>query len=244
MYRVDARDVVPGDYQAAIVAFGGRLAATVTVLNAPVALTTRDEGELAVAELVNVGAREASLGTELRLRGGQRDDTVRAHGSGIKEVPFDIPAWATGLEVDLRMDREQWGRFTDFGLTVLDSAGGRLAQDPLEYAFGRLSTILPEGHGDMRARLSLYPGFADAGDEREWSVVTTIRVYADSALAVAPVEGTGELRLQPGARGAVRFRLPPSPWPLAEGSSPLAVILVRDGEQVWTRESAFSRSGR
>ena len=25
--------------------------------------------------------------------------------------------------------------------------------------------------------------------------------------------------------------------------SPLAVVLVRDGEQVWTRESAFSRSG-
>ena len=244
LYRVDARDVVAGDYEAAAVAFGGQLAATVTVLHAPVTLTSRDEGELAVAEVVNVSAHEVGLGTELRLRGAQREDTVRAHGSGIREVAFDIPAWATGLEVDVGMDREQWGRFTDFGLTVLDSAGGQLAQDPLEYAFGRLSTILPEGHGDMPARLSLYPGFADAGDEREWSVITTIRLYADSALAVAPVEGTGELRLQPGARGAVRFRLPPSPWPLAGGFSPLAVILVRDGEQVWTRESAFSRSGR
>ena len=158
-------------------------------------------------------------------------------------MPFEIPAWATGLEVDVRMDREQWGRFTDFGLTVLDSAGRQLAQNPLQYAFGRLSTMLPEEHRDMRARLMLYPGFADAGDEREWSVVTTIRLYADSALAVAPVEGSGEVRLQPGARGQVRFRLPPSPWPLAEGFSPLAVILARDGDQVWTRESAFSRSG-
>ncbi len=244
LYRVDARDVVPGDYQAAIVAFGGRVAATVTVLHAPVALTTRDEGELAVAELVNVAAREASLGTELRLRGGQRDDTVRAHGSGIKEVPFDIPAWATGLEVDLRMDREQWGRFTDFGVTVLDSAGRQLAQGPLQYAFGRLSTPLPAGHGDVRARLSLYPGFADAGDEREWSVASTIRLYADSAIAVPATEGTGELQLKPGARGVVRFRLPSTPWPLAEGFSPLAVVLVRNGEQVWTRETAFSRSGR
>jgi hypothetical protein len=244
LYRVDARDVVPGDYEAAVAAFGGRLAATVTVLHAPVTLTSRDEGDLGVAELVNVSAREVGLGMELRLRGAQREDTVRAHGSGIREVPFEIPAWATGLEVDLRMDREQWGRFTDFGLTVLDSAGGQLAQDPLEYAFGRLSTLLPEGHGHMRARLSLYPGFADAGDEREWSVVTTIRLYADSSVAVAPVGGTGELRLQPGARGAVRFRLPPSPWQMPEGFSPLAVILVRDGEQVWTRESAFSRSGR
>ena len=244
LYRVDARDVVPGEYEASVVAFGGRLAATVTVLHAPVTLTSRDEGELAVAELVNVGAREVILGTELRLRGAQREDTVRARGSGIRAVPFDIPAWATGLEVDVRMDPEQWGRFTDFGVTVLDSAGGQLAQDPLQYAFGRLSTLLPEGHRGSRATLSLYPGFADAGDEREWSVVATIRLYADSALAVAPAEGTGELRLQPGARGAVSFRLPPSPWPLPEGFSPLGVILAREAEHVWTRESAFSRSGR
>ena len=125
------------------------------------------------------------------------------------------------------MDREQWGRFTDFGVTVLDSAGRQLAQGPLQYAFGRLSTPLPEGHGDVRARLSLYPGFADAGDEREWSVATTIRLYADSAITVPATEGTGELQLMPGARGVVRFRLPSTPWPLAEGFSPLAVVLVR-----------------
>jgi hypothetical protein len=159
-------------------------------------------------------------------------------------VPFDIPSWASGLEVDVRMDPEQWGRFTDFGVTILDSGGRQLAQDPLQYAFGRSSTLLPEGHGPMRARVSLYPGFADAGDESEWSVVTTIRLYADSAIAVAPAEGTGELRLQPAARGAVRFRLPPSPWPLPERFSPLGVVLARDGTQVWTRESAFSGSGR
>jgi subtilisin family serine protease len=244
LYRVDARDVVPGEYQAAVIALGGRLAATVTVLHAPVEMASRDEGQLAVAELVNVSGREIALGTELRLRGAQLEDTVRARGSGIREVPFHIPGWATGLEVDVRMDREQWGRFTDFGVTVLDSAGRQLAQDPLQYSFGRLSTLLPEHHRGTRARLSLYPGFADAGDERQWSVVATIRLYADSAIAVAPVEGTGELRLQPGARGTVRFRLPPPPWPLPDGFLPLAVILTRDGEQVWTRESAYSRSGR
>jgi subtilisin family serine protease len=243
LYRVDARDVVPGEYEASVVAFGGRLAATVTVLHAPVTLTSRVEGGLAVAELGNVGELEVVLGTELRLRGGQREDTVSARGSGIRAVSFEIPAWATGLEVDVRMDRAQWGRFTDFGVTVLDSAGGQLAQSPLQYSFGRLSTLLPEGHRGTRATLSLYPGFADAGDEREWSMVATIRLYADSAIAVAPAEGTGELRLPPGARGAVRFRLPPSPWPLPERFSPLAVVLARHGGQVWTRESAFSRSG-
>ena len=244
VYRVDARDVVPGDYQAAAVPMpGGRLTASVTVRHAPITLSSRAEGEFAVGELVNVSAREVAVKAELRLRGGQREDTVRARGSGIREVPFEIPSWATGLEVDIRMDPEQWERFTDFGVTVLDSLGRQVAQDPMEYSLGRLSTLLPEGHGRVRARLSLYPGFADAGDTREWSAVATVRLYADSAVAVE-ADGTGKLRLPPGARGAARFRLPDSPWPLPPGFSPLGVILVREGEQVWTRESGFSRSGR
>jgi subtilisin family serine protease len=243
-YRVDARDVVPGAYQAAVAPMpGGRLAAGVMVQHAPITLTSRAEGDFAVGELVNVSAREVAVEAELRLRGGQREDTVRAHGSGLRAVPFEIPAWANGLEVDIRMDREQWERFTDFGVTVVDSLGRQVAQDPLEYSFGRLSGLLPEKPGRMRARLSLYPGFADAGDAREWSVVATIRLYADSAVAVE-ADGTGELRLPPRARGAARFRLPESPWPLPEGFSPLGVILVREGEQVWTRESGFSGSGR
>ena len=244
VYRVDARDAVAGDYQAAVAPMpGGRLAASVTVRHAPIALTCRADGGFAVAELVNLSMRELAVETELRLRGGQREDTVRARGSGIRELPFDVPAWATGLEVDVGMDRGQWERFTDFGVTVLDSLGRQVAQDPLEYAFGRLSTLLPEGHGAMRARLALYPGFADAGDTREWSVVATIRLYGDSAVVVEP-DGAGALGLPPRTRGAARFRLPESTWPLPEGFSPLGVILVRDGKEVWTRESGFSRSGR
>jgi subtilisin family serine protease len=240
LYRVDARDVVPGEYQAAVVAVpGGRVAATATVLHAPMTVTTRADGDRAVADVTNVSARAIALGVELRLRGAQRVDTVRARGSAIREVAFAIPAWATGLEVDVRMNPEQWGRFTDFGVTVLDSLGGQLAQEPLQYAFGRLSTLLPAGHGGTRATLSLYPGLADGGDERDWGVVTIIRLYADSAVAVAPEEGAGELRLQPRARGAASFRLPASPWPLPAGFSPLGVVLVRDGEQVWTREGGF-----
>jgi hypothetical protein len=244
LFRVDARDVAAGVYEAAAVAPpGGRLTVGVTVRHAPVTLTSRAERDAAVAELVNVSGREAALAVELRLRGGQRDDTVRARGSAIRDLPFDIPAWAVGLEVDIAMSRDQWGRFTDFGVTVLDSAGAQLAQDPLEYAFGRLSTLLPEGHGGTRARLSLYPGFADAGDDREWSVTATIRLYADSAVAVAAETG-GEVRLGPEARAAARFRLPPSPWPLPDGFSRLGVILVREADEVWTRESGFPRSGR
>jgi hypothetical protein len=43
----------------------------------------------------------------------------------------------------------------------------------------------------------------------------------------------------------MRFRLPSLPWPMSQGFAPLGVVLVREGEQVWTREGGFAeRSGR
>ena len=237
VYRVDARDVVPGEYQSAVLpAPGSRLAATATVAHAPVTVRASTADGVAVAKLANVAGRPVEVAVELRVRGAQRTDSVRARGSAIQRVPFEIPAWATGLEVDVRMDPAQWGRFTDFGVTVLDSAGRQVAQDPMEYAFGRLSSVLPAGHGGTSAELKLYPGFADAGDEREWSVVTTVRLYADSAVAVAGAAGQGALALPVRGEAAARFPLPASPWPLPGGFAPLGVILVRDGDRVWTRE--------
>jgi subtilisin family serine protease len=246
VFRVDARDAVAGAYQTvAIPGPGGRLAVTAAVAHAPVTMRAHREGDIAVADLANATAGEVALAVELRLRGAQRADTVRARGSAIQRVPFEIPSWATGLEVDVRMNPAQWTRFTDFGVTVLDSLGRQVAQEPLQYAFGRLSAVLPSGHGRIDAVLTLYPGFADAGDESEWSVATTIRLYGDSAVATEPLDASGELTIGAREGGAVRFRLPPSPWPLPPGFGPLGVILARDGDRVWTRESGFAGgSGR
>ena len=104
--------------------------------------------------------------------------------------------------------------------------------------------MLPDGHGDTRAEVTLFPGFADASDERRWSVTATSRLSADSAVAVAPA-AAGETRVAPRQRASLRFGLPPDPWPMPAGFSPLGVVLVRVGEQVWTRESGLpDRSGR
>jgi hypothetical protein len=127
---------------------------------------------------------------------------------------------------------------------VLDSAGIQVAQDPLEYSFGRLSTVLPEGHGDMPVELTLFPGFADPTDDEPWSVTMTIRLYADSAVAVTPASaGAASFTILAGKRAAADYVLPPSPWPMPEGFDPMGVVLVREGEQVWTRESGFGRRG-
>jgi hypothetical protein len=245
VYRVDARDAVGGEYQATASSVpGGRMTVTAVAVHAPVTIVAGRSDDVAQADLSNVTAKAVTARVELRLRGVQRQESVRARGSAIQRISFEIPAWATGLEVDVAMDPEQWGRFTDFGVTVLDSLGRQLAQDPMEYAFGRLSTVLPDGHGGTRAELALFPGFADRADDRPWSATATIRLYADSAVAVAPAASDGEVSVAPGQKASVRFRLPPAPWPMPPGFAPLGVILARIGEQVWTRESGFAeRSG-
>jgi hypothetical protein len=242
-YRVDARDAVRGDYQLAAASVpGARMTVSAVVVHAPFTIAAGRTGDIAHAELANRTGKPVTAKVELRLRGGERRDSVRADGTAIPRIPFHIPAWARGLEVDVAMDPEQWGRFTDFGVTVLDSAGRQIAQDPMEYAFGRLSTVLPEGHGATRAELTLFPGLADPADDRPWSAEATIRLYADSSVAVEAA-GAGQVTIGAGRRATVRFRLPPDPWPLPEGFAPLGVILARDGERVWTRESGLAERG-
>jgi hypothetical protein len=83
-----------------------------------------------------------SLGGERKLRlnlvGAERQVTVRGTGGEPVWTAFDVPRWATRLAVDLTMSREQWARFTDFGLTLYDAAGIRMENAPLNYAFGRV----------------------------------------------------------------------------------------------------------
>jgi subtilisin family serine protease len=245
VYRIDARDVVPGSYEVAASAAPGRkLSASQAVVHAPVVLGARRQGDTARAELANVSRRPVVAGVELRLRGAERRHDLRAEGPRIQRIVFDIPSWARGLEVDVQMDRAQWGRFTDFGVTVHDSTGRQIAQDPMEYAFGRLSTVLPAGISGTRAVLTLFPGFADPGDDEPWAVGATIRLYADSAVALPPIGGRGGARsIAPGQRATVSFVLPPSPWPLPAGFAPLGVVLARIGEHVWTRETGFPLPG-
>ena len=45
-----------------------------------------------------------------------------------------MPDWAIHATVDVSMDPAQWPRFTDFGLTLFDSAGRQLGKSPLNYA--------------------------------------------------------------------------------------------------------------
>ncbi|HET6777728.1 MAG TPA: hypothetical protein VFH26_02455, partial [Gemmatimonadales bacterium] len=243
VYRVDARDIVAGTYEAvaaAVAPAGQALTAGVRLTQSPLHLRLTRRKDEAVATLFNATAAPVSADVVLLLGGAERVETVVTRGSATHRIPFIAPRWARGVVVDISMDREQWGRFTDFGVTLFDSAGVQIEKKPLNYAFGRLQATLPDGHGDMPVELALFPGFADAVSEEPWTLRVSIRLYADSAVTVPPPESApASLTVGPGKTMTRAFPLPPLPWPAGDGFFPLGVLVVRAGEHTWRRQAGL-----
>jgi hypothetical protein len=154
-----------------------------------------------------------------------------------------VPSWSRGVVVDITMDPAQWGRFTDFGVSLFDSLGRHLGNQPQNYAFGRLQVELPEGHGDMPVTLGLFPGFADPAGDQSWALHASIRVYADTSVVLKP-GGASSLSIPAGKSAGSAFRLPAEmPWPLSEGFVPLGLLVARVDGRSWTREIPLVPAG-
>jgi hypothetical protein len=127
-------------------------------------------------------------------------------------------------------------------VTLFDAAGRQLGTEPLNYAIGRLQVAFPAGHGVMPVRIGLFPAFVDSVDAaRSWSVRTSIRLYADSAITLTPETGEAPVALTLPRRGSatVRFQLPASIWPMGDGFFPLAAIVAEAGGVLWSREAGL-----
>jgi hypothetical protein len=237
---VDGRDVRNGMYEVDVTPIGAKdLRATILVRQAPFTLAATREGNAAVARLTGVGGK-AETQIRLGLIGGERIEKIATRGSDPVRLPFTLPAWATAVVVDVAMDRAQWGRFTDFGLTLFDSAGRQLGKDPLEYAFGRLSVDVAKGQADRPVAVTLFPGFADPADTAQWSATVAVRLYADTMAAVPPTGAdSGEVVVSRGMKVTRKFAPVVSPWMLGAGFTPLGVIVARTGGRIWTREIAL-----
>lgn len=241
VYQIDGRDVAPGSYEAVVVAPAGQaVSINLRVKQSPLRLDLGRDRSGPVATLTNVSAKPLRADVALLLGGGERIETVVARGSSVRRIPFVAPGWARAIVVDLSMDRDQWSRFTDFGVTLFDSVGRQVEKKPLTYAFGRLQAKLPEHQGALPLELALFPGFADAGTDQSWTARAAIRLYADSAVVLEHAAGSDStLTIAPGGTARPRFTLAADPWPLGDGFFPLAVLVARTGDQSWTREGGL-----
>ncbi|HWA59616.1 MAG TPA: S8 family serine peptidase [Gemmatimonadales bacterium] len=236
---VDARDVVPGIYEAVAVAppLDGTTA-SIEVTQSPYQIEAARTRDGIAVDLVNLTGSPLETEPFVVMVGGERTSRVVATGSAAQRIRFALPAWAVHAVVDVTMDRAQWPRFTDFGLTVFDGAGRQLGQSPLNYAFGRVHVELPASDSTGReAEVGLFPGFADPAGDQRWTALVSIRLYADSA-HVSQLPGP-QVTLPGGQKMAVTV-----PWrdpglPLGEAFFPLGIVVVPEGDRAWTREAGF-----
>ena len=241
-YRIDARDALPGAYENVAVAISPTseaLSASVRITHSPFRLQLSRKGDQALGTLTNLTNSRATAELMALLSGAERVETVVARGSAVRRIPFVAPAWARTAVIDITMDRAQWSRFTDFGVTLFDSAGRQIEKQPLNYAFGRLQTSLPEGHGDRSVELALFPGFADVASDEPWTLRASIRLYADSAVTLESTSAPGVLTVAAGREATRAFGIPESPWPLGDGFFPLGILVARAGQHTWTREGGL-----
>ncbi|HEV2291298.1 MAG TPA: S8 family serine peptidase [Gemmatimonadales bacterium] len=238
-FNVDAADVVAGVYEVdAATPPGGAAAPRVKVTMAPLVLSGARDSAGIRADVTNPTASPIDVVLGGRVVGAVRSVPLLEHGSHEVMVPFVAPAWARTVRVDVGMDPDQWARFTDLGLDILDASGRELGELALNYAVGRLAARLPPRDGPTPIDVTLSPGLATAPDTAAWGATLTVRYYADPDSTVPlPAAPAAPIVVAPGARATARYPMPALGWDLDPGFSPLGVLTAQvDGGPVWTRE--------
>jgi hypothetical protein len=240
VFRVDARDVVPGAYELVLGGFPvGVATVSARVAQAPFRVAARASGDAVTAALSNVTSAPVRARLGLAAAGAEREQPIESRGGDTVRIPLRAPGWARLATVDIMMDPAQWERFTDFGMTLVDSTGAQVGKLPLNYAVGRLRTAVSPTAGGLPLELQLFPGLAEPGSTEAWRARVTVRFYPDSAgrLAAAAQTPTA-VELSPRESRSVSLTAPAPVGPPGEGFRPLLVLVARVGEERWTREFA------
>jgi tripeptidyl-peptidase II len=231
---VPAQDLVPGVYELDVIAppLTGA-SATVRAAVGPVALAPAEHGTL---EALGVstgpeGGGTASGQIAYRLVGAERSYAIAGRGQPAESIHVRAPTWAKQMEVDLNLSPDLWDELTDFSLTVYDSTGQQIrgGNEPLNYAFGRLSVALSDSTRGVPLTVEFYPAFARA--PQAWRGDARIRF-------LGPDQAVGDATpLAVVAGGRSVLRLPnPSGLELPEGfgslvetrfTTPMGSVAVR-----------------
>lgn len=236
LFRVDARDAMPGYWQVSAAASGAPAAVTFSLEPAPVAIALRREGDSVQATLVNRTDSIVHGQVLMGLLGAEQSIQVQASGSAPARRQVEVPSWARYLVADVAMPPAQWERLTDFGVILYDSAGAQLEQSPLNYAHGRLHHAFDRAPGVVT--LALFPGFADSSGAAGWRTDIRLRFYAENPVRIS-AGGARQVTVPP--RGTARVSEPwtEPTWTMPAGASLLGVATIDTGTGDWTAEATL-----
>ena len=218
---VRAEDMVPGVYELDVVA--PPLAGTTVTVRAdlgPVALASAQQA-LEASSVVTGAANTVTGEVVHRLVGAERSYAIAGRGQPAETLQVRPPRWAKQMEVDLQLSPDLWDELTDFSITAYDSTGQQVrgGNEPMNYAFGRLSMTVPENLRGMALIIELYPAFARPPGH-SWNGTAAIRFLGPDE----PVGEGGAMSVVAGGRAIVRLPVPP---PLEKPEGFAALIETR-----------------
>jgi hypothetical protein len=153
------------------------------------------------------GAANAVTGQIVhRFVGAERSYAIEGRGQPAETLQVRPPRWAKQLEVDIELSADLWDEMTDFSITAYDSAGQQLrgGNEPMNYAFGRLSVSVPENLKGTPLTVELYPAFARLPGH-SWKGTAKVRFLGPDE----PIGEGGELSVVAGGRSVLRLPTPP-----------------------------------
>lgn len=237
-FDITAGEALGGAYELVVEAPQTRdVTVRVSVRHSPVDFSAERNGNTVQVVLTGRASRSAEVDPLVLVTGASRQWTVSATGDERPRARLVIPAWARALQIDVSMNREQWHRFTDLGMTLFDTAGRQLGQQPLNYAFGRLELEVPEAMRGQPVELVWFPGFADPADGTSgiWRLEAQARFYADSPIALDR-PASQPVVVEPGRTQVLRASWRSPGWEEVPGYTPLGAVLVRSGGDTFIRE--------
>ncbi|MEX2155847.1 MAG: S8 family serine peptidase [Gemmatimonadales bacterium] len=220
---VRGEDLVPGVYELDVIAppLTG-VTATVRADLGPVTLTPA-QNRLEASSVTGGGAGGAggARGTGTaggaggtvtgevmhRLVGAERSWAVAGRGQPAETLLVRAPTWAKRVEVDIDLPPNLWDELTDFSVTVYDSTEQQVpgANEAVNYAFGRLSFVLPDSLAGRPLTVELYPAFARLPGH-PWRGRARVRFLGPDE----PVGEGGELSVVAGGRAVVSLPAVPA----------------------------------
>jgi subtilisin family serine protease len=218
---VRAEDLVPGVYELDLLTPKPEPASlTARAEVAPLQLAATDGG----IELTNAGSSTVSTRVEQQVVGAVRAFEVTARGVPAESVTVAVPSWADRAEIDVAMDPDLWERFTDFAVTLFDSAGQIVGNTAQNYAFGRLAFAVPPELRGRNATLELFPAYASPDEHAPWTARVAVRFLARDPAPAGPganvtVVAGGRSRVPLAAGGGGALELPSGYRPVLEATA-------------------------
>ncbi len=237
--RVRAEDAVPGVYEVVIVApplDGVTYELKVRRPRVTISVTPERALEFANRTPRRVEARLAAV-----VVGARRAERIRVRPDWVSTIRSVVPPWATDLVIDVRLDPELWSRVTDFGVTLFDTAGRLLIEEPLNYPAGR-HRIAIDSLGADTFEIELLPAFASQPTDGGWMVEVDVTYLAETPLLSLTLGAGNMISIPAGGSITLPIVIPGSLIPLPEGFHPLLEVTAAAGDDETTRRVMVTRA--